>query len=161
MVYRIATQIDISQIINVKNRVKQRVIDENLPIWQNGYPLDEFIIEDIENQYGRVVEIDGTIVAYAVFLPSVIEYEDYLPNLENKHSFGRVMVDNNYTGKGIGRFLIQNMINEAKILNNSGMIITADECNIKATNLYKSFGFKKIGEKQFPYAYLTIYELIF
>ena len=53
------------------------------------------------------------------------------------------------------------MIEEAKRLGRNGLGITADECNIKACNLYKSFGFKKEGGKQFPYAYLDIYGLYF
>jgi exodeoxyribonuclease-5 len=76
-------------------------------------------------------------------------------------SFGRVMVDDGYTKLGVGRFLVSNMINESKNLGKKGMKITADDCNTKAVNLYQSFGFKKEGEKQFPYAYLTVYELIF
>jgi hypothetical protein len=41
------------------------------------------------------------------------------------------------------------------------MIITGDDFNTKAMNLYKSLGFVKIGEKQFPYAYLSIFKLDF
>ena len=71
------------------------------------------------------------------------------------------MVDDNYIGKGIGKLLISNIINEVKEMKMIGMKITADSCNIKAVNLYKSFGFKKEGEYQFPYAYLEIYGLYF
>ena len=63
--------------------------------------------------------------------------------------------------KGIGKLLISNIINEVKEMKMIGMKITADSCNIKAVNLYKSFGFKKEGEYQFPYAYLEIYGLYF
>ena len=55
MIYRKATNDDIINIIAMKNKVKQRIIEENLPIWLNGYPLDELIKEDIENNEGRVV----------------------------------------------------------------------------------------------------------
>ena len=161
MIYRDATLDDIKDIIEIKNRVKNRIIKENLPIWLNGYPLDDFIIEDIKNSHGRVVEIDGKIAAYCAFHPSNIDYEEYIENTENHYSFGRVMVDDYYLGKGVGRFLINNVINEAKSLNQKGMIISADECNIKAVNLYQSFGFKKIKEIEFPYAYLTVYRLEF
>ena len=41
------------------------------------------------------------------------------------------------------------------------MIITGDDFNTKAMNLYKSIGFVKIGEKQFSYAYLSIFKLDF
>ena len=161
MIYRVANENDISNIINMKNRVKQRIINEKLPIWLNGYPLDEFIRDDIKNSYGRVITIDGNIAAYSVFYPSKIEYEEYLEDTNDYYSFGRVMVDDYYLGKGVGRYLISNIIEEANSLNQKGMIITADECNHKAINLYKSFGFEKITEIQFPYAYLTVFKLKF
>jgi ribosomal protein S18 acetylase RimI-like enzyme len=53
------------------------------------------------------------------------------------------------------------MIEEAKSLNVEGMGITADACNIKAVNLYTKYGFKKEGEKEFPYAYLDLFGLYF
>ena len=145
----------------MKNRVKQRIIKANLPMWLNGYPLDEYLTEDVMNSFGRVIELDGNIVAYAVLYPSHIEYENEIENIVDLYSFGRVMVDDGYTGMGIGKFLVTNMINEAKSLNQKGMLITGDDFNTKAMNLYKSLGFVKIGEKQFPYAYLSIFKLFF
>jgi ribosomal protein S18 acetylase RimI-like enzyme len=71
------------------------------------------------------------------------------------------MVDDNYLNLGVGRFLISNMINEVKAKKGVGLLITADDCNIKAVNLYKSFGFVKEAENQFPYAYLSIFKLDF
>ena len=50
MEYKKAKISQLDEIIKLKNEVKQRVIKEGLPIWQNGYPLDEMIIEDIENE---------------------------------------------------------------------------------------------------------------
>ena len=161
MIYRIANINDFNDIILMKNRVKQRVINENLPIWLNGYPLDEFIYDDIINKYGRVVEKDNKVIAYAMLIPTEIEYEDEDFETKDLMSFGRVMVDDGYTKLGVGRFLVSNMINESKNLGKKGMKITADDCNTKAVNLYQSFGFKKEGEKQFPYAYLSIFGLYF
>ena len=161
MVYREANINDYNQIIMMKNRVKERVIKENLPIWLNGYPLDEFIEDDIQNNFGRVIELNNKIVAYAAFHPAYIDYEDYIENIDNHYSYGRVMVDDGYTGLGIGKFLIKSMLNEAINLKQKGMIIAADDCNLKAVNLYKSMGFVKINEIQFPYAYLSIYKLEF
>ena len=53
------------------------------------------------------------------------------------------------------------VILEEKSLNANGVGITADDCNIKALNLYKRFGFTYEGEKTFPYAHLNIYGLYF
>ena len=161
MKYQIASKDNIDEIISMKNRVKQRIIKANLAMWLNGYPLDEMIIEDVLNNHGRVIIFDNKVVAYAVLYPSVFEYQNEIDDIDNRYSFGRVMVDDNYTGKGIGRFLIESIINEVKSKNQKGMIITGDDFNTKAMNLYKSLGFVKIGEKQFPYAYLSIFKLDF
>ena len=48
MVYQKAVLSDYDEIVVMKDLVKQRIINENLPIWQNGYPLNEVIKEDIE-----------------------------------------------------------------------------------------------------------------
>ena len=50
----------------MKNRVKERIIKANLPMWLNGYPLDEMIIEDILNNHGRVIIFDNKVVAIDV-----------------------------------------------------------------------------------------------
>lgn len=161
MKYQIASKDNTNEIISMKNRVKQRIIKANLAMWLNGYPLDEMIIEDVLNNHGRVIIFDNKVVAYAVLYPSIFEYQNEIDDIDNRYSFGRVMVDDNYTGKGIGRFLIESIINEVKSKNQKGMIITGDDFNTKAMNLYKSLGFVKIGEKQFPYAYLSIFKLDF
>ena len=161
MNYEIATQAHLPEILSMKNRVKARVIAQQLPIWQHGYPLDEFIIEDIEKGEGRVIVLEGKVVAYAHFHTSTDD-EDYPTGTflsEPVQSFGRLMVDDGYVGQGIARFLITKMIEEAKNLPVFGMGILVDDCNKRAVNLYKSFGFQKEGANQFPFAYLDIYTL--
>lgn len=161
MLYRLATNMDLVSILKMKNRVKSRIINESLPIWRNGYPQDEVIEEDIKLKEGRVVEVDGQVVAYAVFHHISKEYNGNLFKKANLQSFGRVMVDDGYTGMHIGDYLVKMMIEEAKTLKVEGMGITADSCNVKAVNLYQKYGFVKEGEKQFPWAYLDYFGLYF
>ena len=162
MNYQRAVLSDYDEIVIMKNIVKQRVINDNIPIWKNGYPLNEIIYEDLINGFGRVVKIDGKIVAYAAFMKDSEMYPDEANfKKDNLCCFGRVMVCNECVGQGVGRYLVNQMILEAKNLNCNGLGITADECNIKATKLYKSLGFVKEGEKDFGYAYLEIYGLYF
>ena len=159
MKYEIAAMSQLPEIVLMKNRVKARVIREQLPIWQHGYPLDEFIVEDIEKGEGRVVTLDGKVVAYANFHPCTTEYDAGTFQHEPVQSFGRLMVDDGYTGQGIARFFITKMIEEAKNLPVNGMGILVDDCNTRAVHLYQSFGFQKEGEGQFPFAYLCVYGL--
>ena len=58
MMYLKAKKEDLQEILIMKNGVKQRVINENLPIWKDGYPLDEMIVSDIKNEEGRVIEFE-------------------------------------------------------------------------------------------------------
>lgn len=161
MIYRIPNINEIPEILEMKHRVKQRVTDSGLPMWLNGYPADEMLVEDIELGDARVIELDGKIVAYAHYCHTSKEYDNGTFKKDNLQTFGRVMVDDGYTGKYIGDFLVKNMIEEAKTLNVEGLGITADDFNIKAVNLYKKHGFIKEGEEQFPYAYLSKLSLYF
>ena len=147
--------------IMMKNNVKKRIVDSGMPMWLNGYPLDEMIVEDVHCGDARVIEIDGKIVAYAHFCHASKEYESKTFKKDNLQTFGRVMVNDGYTGKHIGDFLVKNMIEESKTLDVEGMCITADDFNVKAMNLYKKYGFVLEGEQQFPYAYLVKLGLYF
>ena len=161
MIYRIPNINEIPEILEMKHRVKQRVTDSGLPMWLNGYPLDEMLVEDIELGDARVVELDGKVVAYAHYCHASKEYDNGTFKKDNLQTFGRVMVDDGYTGKHIGDFLVKSMIEEAKTLNVEGLCITADDFNIKAVNLYMKHGFVREGEQQFPYAYLIKLGLYF
>ena len=161
MIYRVATFDDLNEIIIMKNKVKQRIINQNLPMWLNGYPLDEYIIDDIKSNEGRVIEINGKIVSYSCFHHASKEYGNGVFKKDNVMSFGRLMVDDGYVGKHIGDYMVKSMIEEAKSLNVEGVGILADDFNVKAMNLYKKYGFNIEGARQFPYAYLTILGLYF
>lgn len=161
MKYEIAKSSEFQEIVLMKNRVKQRIIKQGLPIWLNGYPLDILIQEDLKNKHGRIVRYNGKIVAYAAFMEDHKMYDEQIFKKNNLYSFGRLMVDDDYLNKHVGKFIVNCMILEAKSLNANGVGITADDCNIKALNLYKSFGFTYEGEKTFPYAHLNIYGLYF
>lgn len=156
MKYLVATIDDLNEIIEMKNKVKERIIKEELPIWKDGYPLDSMIEEDILSKEGRIVKFDEEIVAYACFHHASKEYGKGVFKKDNVQSFGRVMVKEGYTGKHIGDFLVKSMIEEAKTLPIEGMGVLVDECNVKAYSLYKKYGFVKEGAQQFPYAYLDI-----
>ena len=142
MKYEVATIYDLKEIVEMKNRVKERIIQEQLPIWKDGYPLDSMIEEDIISKEGRVVKIGNEIVGYACFHHASKEYGSGVFKKDNVQSFGRVMVKEGYTGKHIGDFLVKSMIEEAKKLKVEGMGVLVDECNIKAYSLYKKYGFK-------------------
>ena len=160
-IYKIATKEHLEEIIKMKNDVKQKVIDEQLPIWKNGYPQDELLLEDIEYGYGRILVVDGEIVSYASLYPALYDYDKgTFPN-DEVMSFGRYMTRVDQTKKGYGTSLIQEMINETKNNKYPGMGLLVDNCNKKALNIYLKMGFKYISTNSFPWAVLDVYYLSF
>ena len=57
MIYQKAVLSDYDEIVVMKDLVKQRIINENLPIWQNGYPQDE-LLEEAINLFGDDIIIE-------------------------------------------------------------------------------------------------------
>lgn len=161
MKYAIAQRMDIKAILSLKNQVKKRILLEGLPIWLDGYPSDELIIEDVERGFGRVGIENGNIICYASLYHSIKDYPADTFQKENTLSFGRIMVCNDYLGKHSASFLVSEMIKEAKRKSYAGIGILVDSCNRRALKLYEGYGFLKEGSRQFPYAYLDIYGLYF
>ena len=90
MKYEVATLNDLNEIIEMKNKVKERIVKENLPIWKDGYPLDSMIIDDINSKEGRIIRINDEIVAYSCFHHASKEYGSGVFKNDNVQSFGRV-----------------------------------------------------------------------
>lgn len=158
--YREASKEDLKEILEMRNRVKARIIAEGLPMWLNGYPQDHLISLDIENKDGRVLIVDNKIVAYAS-LHSIAEYPENTFLKNHLLSFSRIMVDDGYTGLKLGNVLITQMIREAKEKKYSGMGILVDDFNKRALHLYLKHGFIFENHSHFPYGDLDVYGLYF
>lgn len=160
-IYKIATLDDLNEIIKMKNDVKKKVIEENLPIWQNGYPQDELIKEDIENDFGRIIVVDNEIVSFATYHPASYEYDNGTFPCDDVMSFGRVMTKVNKTKHGYASILIDEMIKETKEKGYSGLGILVDSFNKKALSIYIKHGFRYLKTSPFPWAVLDVYYLDF
>lgn len=158
-IYKVATKEHLKEIILMKNDVKEKVIKENLPIWQNGYPQDELILEDIENGFGRILVVDNEIVSYATYHLALYEYDKGTFPIDDVMSFGRVMTKVSKTKQGFATKLIEKMIEETKQKKIPGLGILVDNFNKKALDIYLKFGFKYLKTSQFPWAILDVYYL--
>lgn len=59
-----ATRQDLDDIMGVVADAQQSLRDRGVDQWQNGYPERKVIMEDILQQVGVVVRVDGKIAAY-------------------------------------------------------------------------------------------------
>ncbi len=161
MTYRKANESDLDKIIVVKDEAKARVRAEGLNVWNGDYPTNEMLKEDISRGWGRVIEAEGQILAYAALHESEEEYPADTFAKPHLLSFGRVMVSDAMLGKHIASRLVFEMIEEARALGYNGLGIGVDSCNERALRLYRRYGFQREGSWQFAFAYLDSYTLYF
>lgn len=161
MEYKVAILDNLEEIISIKNKVKEQIIEENLLIWQNGYPQDELLHEDIEKGFGRVIVVDEQIVAYASYYPALYDYDPGTFPIDDVMSFGRIMTKVTERNKGYASFLVKSMLDEARQNKIPGFGILVDSFNKKALSIYIKSGFKYIRTSSFPWAVLDVYYLDF
>ncbi len=90
-----------------------------------------------KNSYHLMIKKKDEIIAYLRILEKDVSFEEI--------SFGRVMVKENYRGKGISRQLIQDAIDF--IQNYLKEYEIRIEAQYYPINFYSSFGFVTIGDK--------------
>ena len=89
-----------------------------------------------KNAVARVGIIDGKVVCYYSFY-----------NICNEGNINNLAVREDFRGIGIGKLLIEDMINVAKDSKISALTLEVNENNTVAIGLYGKFGFKIEGKR--------------
>jgi ribosomal-protein-alanine N-acetyltransferase len=71
-----------------------------------------------------------------------------------------VCVDKNSRGKGVGKFLLKNIVMQAEKLNCNKIILDVSEDNKIAINLYKKTGFKIVKERSLRLLKITVFKMM-
>ena len=112
MIFRKSTEKDLKKIIEIINGAKELLKENKIDQWQNGYPNEEVILEDIEKGYSYVLEDKGIILGTtALSFDGEDTYEKiYEGQWLSNGSYGvihRIAVDRNVKIKGIGTAIIK------------------------------------------------------
>lgn len=112
MNFRKTTEKDLESVINIIDEAKEFLKNNNIDQWQNGYPNEEVILKDIENDNSYVLEDNGEIIATTVLSfdgdknYDVIKDGNWITN--NKYGVThRIAVSRKCSKKGIGNFIIK------------------------------------------------------
>ena len=89
----------------------------------------------------RVGIIDSQVVCYYSFY-----------NICNEGNINNLAVKQDFRGKGIGKLLIEDMLQVAKGMNLSSLTLEVNEKNLVAIALYQKFGFVIEGKRPKFYA---------
>ena len=151
MEYLKAKEIDIEQCQKLKKEVIVRLDKSGLHIWDEEYPSDELIKEDILFSNARVIKEKDEIIAYACFDEAVKEFGENVFKEDNLYSFSRLMVKSGFTGKHVATFLINSMLKEMKELGADGCGVLVHPINKVAIKMYERLGFNLEETKIYPY----------
>jgi len=97
---------------------------------------------DIETAEKLCKEKDKNIVRFVGIIEEEIVGYGFLWNLNNDFPSLGICIRDDFQGKGIGKGLMEYLINFAKKKDKKGLILTVYKDNEKAFSLYKKFGFE-------------------
>lgn len=142
---------DIDGIMNIINKAKISLKENGIEQWQNGYPNERVIEEDISRGESYVATIGDIIVGTVAITFDKEPHYNELREGEWKNQHGdyavihRIAVDNSYKGQGIAGFLISHAeeIGAGKI---QSIRIDTHEMNLPMQSVIKKEGFVYCGK---------------
>lgn len=150
MKFRKAVKTDLPQIMKIIKQAQAYFKEQGIDQWQNNYPNEDVISNDIENEDNYVMIKDGSIVATTVIS---FEKEKCYENIYggewmSNGNYGvihRIAVDNTYKGLGFSHRVIK--YTEQVCIERGVHSIKVDthEENIPMQKLLKKNGFKYCG----------------
>ena len=148
--FRKSTKEDIKEIMKIIKQAQDYFKANGIDQWQNNYPNDEVIDNDICNNSSYVLLGDDKIIATsAVYMDGEETYNNIYDGKwlsDDKYvTIHRIAVDNNLKGKGIAKEVIDNI--EKLALKNHIHSIRVDthKDNLSMQRLLKKNGFEYCG----------------
>ncbi|MBK1813589.1 GNAT family N-acetyltransferase [Clostridium sp. YIM B02505] len=150
MEFRRTVEADISSIMNIIKQAQTYFKENGIDQWQNGYPNEEVIKNDIENEHSHVLLKDNNVVGTAAIS---FDGEKTYDNIHegqwlSNDAFAvihRIAVDNEYKGLGLSAIIIKAV--EELCINKGVHSIKVDthEENLSMQRLLKKNGFQYCG----------------
>lgn len=150
MKFRKSKTSDVKSIIKIINQAQEFFKNKGIDQWQNGYPNEDTIIEDIKNAESYVLEKDGEVVATSMVTfkgePTYDSIYDGKWLSNNKYAtIHRVAVSNTHKGLGLSTEIIK-CIEQLSIDSGVNSIkIDTHEENIPMQRVLKKNGFEYCG----------------
>lgn len=142
---------DIPGIMHIIEKAKLNLKDAGIDQWQNGYPNEAVIKEDITRGESYVALLHGNLVGTVAITFGVEHHYDTIRDGEWMNQDGfyavihRIAVDQDYKGKGIAGYLLS----QAEVLGKDkieSIRIDTHEKNIPMQRAIKKQGFELCGK---------------
>lgn len=138
---------DINRVMEIINQAKQYFKNNNIDQWQEGYPNEESIKEDIMNEEAYVLEDNGKILGTCMV---TIQGEPTYHTIDGKWLFNedyvcvhRIAVDEQYKGAGLASIILDQAI--AMYPNFHSVRMDTHEDNLSMQRFLTKYGFVFCG----------------
>lgn len=111
MEFRKTIKKDVNNVMKIIKQAQDYFKSQGVDQWQNGYPNEETIENDIKNDESYVLEKDGEIVATTMLTfngePTYASIQGKWLSNDKYATIHRVAVDNTHKGKGLSSQIIK------------------------------------------------------
>ena len=150
MNFRKSAKTDLKSIMRIIKQAQEYFKDQGIDQWQNNYPNDDVINDDISKGESYVLELDGNIVATSVISFDKENTYDVIYDgqwiTDGKYAvLHRVAVDNTYKGLGISHKIIQYAEEMCKDNGIHSIKIDTHKDNLSMKKMLEKNGFKYCG----------------
>ena len=101
---------DLPEVIEIINQAKLYFKNEGIDQWQDGYPNEDSIINDIDQNEAYVLEDNGKILATTMISSNIEPTYNYIEGnwLQNDKYMviHRIAIHNDQKGKGLAKIII-------------------------------------------------------
>lgn len=154
---------DLPEVLNLFKEAIQYMNNNNIPQWDEYYPNEEVLKEDIEKNELYIIKNEDIIVSVFVI------NNDYDKDYENGEweykgsSFvilHRLCVNVKYQNQGLGKKTLLYIERMLKDNNTQSIRLDAFSKNPSALRLYENNNYKRVGEANFRKGLFYLYEKI-
>lgn len=163
-IFRKAVIEDKNSIWNIIQQAILRRKADGSNQWQDGYPNEQSIENDILNNFGFVLVDKNTIIGYCAI---IVNYEPAYDAIEGKWLTNddfvvihRIAIDDNYLGRGLSGKIIENVENFAKENNIFSVKVDTNFDNIAMMKIFEKQGYHYCGEVYFRGSARRAYEKV-
>ena len=147
---RKATEKDAQQIWKIlKQSIERRLLDGSQQ-WQNGYPNENTVKNDIENGYGFVLTDDNEIVAYAALIendePAYLNIDGQWLSEGAFLVIHRVGVSDKTAGKGYAKEIFRKIEEYTRKINIPSIKVDTNFDNGAMLHILEKLGYTYCGE---------------
>lgn len=138
---------DLLEIKKFIDIIREELLEEENPQWQEDYPNEEIILNDINNNYQYLYKDNNIIKGIISITDDFGEYKNLIKNTSLKPAYivHRLAVKKEFRNENIASKLLEFAEKKARIDNIKVLKSDTEKCNHKMIKLFKKFGYKYVS----------------